>query len=55
MTINGAFPNLPSTLDFTVEYIRKFDGAGGENLLFHSEKTSGNAGYIIAVQLVAVS
>jgi hypothetical protein len=30
-------------------------GAGGENVLFHSEKTSDHAGYVIAVQLVAAS
>jgi len=55
VSLSGAFPSLPTTLDFTVEYIKKFDGAGGENLLFHSEKTSDNAGYIITVQLVAAS
>jgi len=55
VSINGAFPGLPSPLDFTVEYIKEFDGAGGENLLFHSEKASDNAGYIIAVELVAAS
>ena len=55
VTIHGAFPGLASTLDFTVEYIKEFDGAGGENLLFHSEKTSDNAGYIIAMELVAAS
>lgn len=55
VTLSGAFPNLPGTLEFTVEYTREFDGAGGENILFHSEKTSDNAGYIIAVQLVGAS
>ena len=51
----GAFPNLPPSLDFTVESGKRFDGAGGENLLFDSGKTSGHAGYVIAVQLVAAS
>jgi hypothetical protein len=55
VTLNGAFPNLPATLDFTVEYIKDFQGADGRNILFHSEKTSDNAGYIIAVQHVAAS
>ena len=55
VSIGGAFPGLASTLDFTVEYIRSFDGAGGENLLFHSEKTSDDAGYILAVELVGAS
>jgi hypothetical protein len=55
VSLSGAFPNLPATLDFTVEYVKKFSGADGENLLFHSERTSDNAGYIIAVQLVAGS
>jgi hypothetical protein len=45
VTLAGSFPNLPPSLD----------GAGGENILFHSEKTSDHAGYIIAVQLVAAS
>jgi hypothetical protein len=55
VTLDGAFPNLPPSLDFTVEFDKRFDGAGGENLLFHSEKTSDHAGYVIAVQLVAAS
>ena len=55
VSLSGAFPNLPATLDFTVEYVKTFDGAGGKNLLFHSEKTSDNAGYIITLQLVAAS
>lgn len=55
VTINGAFPGVSSTLSFTVEYIKKFDGAGGENLLFHSEKASDNAAYAIALELVAAS
>src|SRR5207253_492417 len=37
VTLAGSFPNLPSSLDFTVEYAKRFDGAGGENLLFYSE------------------
>ena len=32
-----------------------FDGAGGENILFHSEKTSDHAGYVLTVQHVAAS
>ncbi|MBV9381253.1 MAG: hypothetical protein JOY82_04730 [Streptosporangiaceae bacterium] len=55
VTLAGSFPNLPSTLDFTVEFDKEFDGAGGENILFHSEKTSDHAGYVIAVELVAAS
>jgi hypothetical protein len=51
--LNGAFPSLPATLDFTVEYIKDFQDADG--ILFHSEKTSDNAGYIIGVQHVAAS
>ena len=54
-TLAGALPNLPATLDFTVEYFKQFDGAGGENLLFYSDKSSDNAGYVIAIQLVAAS
>ena len=52
VSLNGAFPALPANLNFTVEYIREFVGEGGKNLLFHSEKTSDDAGYIIALQLV---
>jgi hypothetical protein len=55
VTLTGSFPGLPPTLDFTVEFGKRFDGAGGENILFYSEKTSDYAGYIIAVQLVAAS
>ena len=55
VTLNGAFPNLPATLDFTVEFQKEFDGAGGKNILFTSEKTSDNAGYVITIQLVAAS
>jgi hypothetical protein len=55
VTLNGGFLNLPATLDFTVEYIKKFMGNDGTNLLFDSEKTSDNAGYIIVMQHVAAS
>jgi hypothetical protein len=55
VSLNGAFPNLSPTLTFTVEYIREFEGNDGKNILFHSEKTSDNAGYVIALQLVAAS
>jgi hypothetical protein len=55
VTLTGAFPGLPSTLSFTVEYRKEFDGADGDNLLFVSESASDNAGYVIAVQLVAAS
>src|SRR5215472_1772872 len=55
VTLAGAFPNLPASLNFTVEYKKEFDGAGGKNMLFTSENTSDNAGYVIAVQLVAAS
>lgn len=55
VSLNGAFPDLPTNLEFTVEYIREFVGGGGKNLLFHSEKTSDSAAYIIALQLVAAS
>jgi hypothetical protein len=55
VTLAGAFPSLPPTLAFRVEYFKQFDGAGGENILFYSDKSSDNAGYVIAVQLVAAS
>jgi hypothetical protein len=55
VTLAGAFPSLPATLDFRVEYFKQFDGAGGENILFYSDESSDNAGYVIAVQLVAAS
>jgi hypothetical protein len=42
-------------LNFTVEYLKEFVGAGGRNVVFYSEKTSDNAGYIIALQLVGAS
>jgi len=55
VSLNGAFPGLPSNLHFTVEYLKEFDGAGGKNILFYSEKASDNAGYVIALQLVGAS
>jgi hypothetical protein len=55
VSLDGTFPNLSTHLDFTVEYIREFDAAGGKNILFHSEKASDNAGYVMAIQLVAAS
>src|SRR5215469_6076374 len=55
VTLTGSFPNLPSSLEFTVEYDKSFDGAGGDNILFHSEETSDHAGYVIAMQHVAAS
>ena len=55
VSLNGAFPNLPANLDFTVEYAREFSGNDGYNILFHSEKTSDNAGYIITLQHVAAT
>jgi hypothetical protein len=54
--LSGTFPNnLPSNLEFRVEYFKQFDGAGGENILFYSEQASDNAGYVIAMKLAAVS
>jgi len=55
VSLSGPFPNLSTTLDFTVEYLKEFDGGGGKNVVFYSEKTSDNAGYVIAIQLVAAS
>jgi len=55
VTLTGSFPSLPSSLDFTVEFDKRFQDADGDNILFHSEKTSDNAGYVIALQHVAAS
>ena len=55
VTLTGSFPGLPSSLDFTVEFDKRFDGADGDNILFHSEKTSDHAGYVVAMQHVAAS
>jgi hypothetical protein len=55
VSLNGTFPNLPSNLNFTVEYDKEFSGNDGYNILFHSEKTSDNAGYIITLQHVAAT
>jgi hypothetical protein len=55
VTLTGSFPNLPSSLEFTVEYDKRFLGAGGYNILFHSEKTSDDAGYVIALIHVAAN
>ena len=55
VSLSGSFPNLPATLQFTVEYLKGFVGGGGKNIVFYSEKSSDPAGYGIAVQLVAAS
>jgi hypothetical protein len=55
VTLAGAFPNLPPSLDFRVEFGKEFDGGGGENILFYSEQTSDHAGYVITIELVAAS
>jgi|SRR5271165_572990 len=55
VSMSGAFPGLPANLDFTVEYFKEFEGNDGKNILFYSDKSSDNAGYVIAVQLVAAS
>lgn len=55
VSLYGAFPGLPANLHFTVEYLKEFDGAGGKNIVFYSEKTSDDAGYVIAMQLVGAS
>jgi hypothetical protein len=52
VSLNGPFPGLPATLSFTVEYLKKFEGSGGRNILFRSERSSDHAGYVIALQLV---
>jgi hypothetical protein len=55
VTLTGSFPNLPSSLDFAVEFDQRFQGAGGYTILFHSGKTSDHSGYLIAVQHVAAT
>ena len=55
VTLKGAFPNLPPTLHFRVEYFKEFQGADGKNIVFYSDESSDNAGYVIALQLVAAS
>ena len=55
VTLTGSFTGLPSSLDFTVEFDQRFQDADDYNILFHSEKTSDHAGYIIAMQHVAAN
>jgi hypothetical protein len=55
VTLKGAFPNLPPTLHFRVEYFKEFQGNDGKNIVFYSDESSDNAGYVIALQLVAAS
>jgi hypothetical protein len=55
VTLDGAFPGLPPSLHFTVDFLKGFDGAGGENRVFCSKSSSDDAGYVLAVQLVAAS
>jgi hypothetical protein len=55
VALTGAFPDLPATLHFTVEFLKSFDGGGGKNMLLGSATSSDHAGYVLAVQLVAAS
>ena len=55
VSLSGSFPNLPANLDFTVGYLKEFEGNDGRNILFYSDKSSDNSGYIIAVQHVAAA
>jgi hypothetical protein len=55
VALSGAFPGTSANLNFSVEYFKQFDGNGGKNILFYSEKSSDNAGYVIALQLVGAS
>jgi hypothetical protein len=55
VSLSASIPGLPAHLHFSVEYLKTFDGAGGKNILFYSEKMSDNAGYILAMQLVGAS
>jgi hypothetical protein len=55
VTLAGSFPDLPSSLDFTVEFDKRFQDADGYNILFHSGKTSDHAGYVLALQHVAAN
>jgi hypothetical protein len=55
VSLSGAFPNLPGNLEFTVEYLKEFSDADGFNVLFYSERTSDDSGYIIALQHVAAT
>ncbi len=55
VSLNGSFPGLAANLHFNVEFLKEFDGAGGKTIVFCSDKSSDNAGYVIAVQLVGAS
>ena len=55
VTLKGAFPSLPPTLHFRVEYFKEFQGNDGKNIVFYSDESSDHAGYVIALQLVAAS
>jgi hypothetical protein len=55
VSLAGSFPDLPAQVSFTVEYLKKFVDDAGKNIVFCSDKTSDNAGYVIAIQLVAAS
>jgi hypothetical protein len=54
VTLNGAFPDRPSTLTFHVERLKRFDDPGvGDTVLFCSNRSSDHAGYVLAVVHVA--
>jgi hypothetical protein len=52
VTLSGAFPGLASSLSFGVAFFKEFEGAGGTNIVFTSDTSSDQAGYVLAVQLV---
>jgi len=52
VTLNGSFPNLSSTMEFHLEFLKRFEGGGGKCILFNSDKSSDDAGYLITFNLV---
>jgi hypothetical protein len=55
VTLSGPFPGLNSVLEFKLEFLKEFLSEGGRSLLFYSEHTSDNAGYVIDFTLISSS
>ncbi|HUN91057.1 MAG TPA: hypothetical protein VMU33_03295 [Burkholderiaceae bacterium] len=55
VTVQGTFPSLPPKLEFKMEFLKQFDGESGDSILFYSDTSKDNAGYVIDFTLVASS
>ncbi|WP_156766612.1 hypothetical protein [Mycobacterium sp. E2327] len=57
VTLNGPFAEIPSTLEFKLEYLEHFTDDNGKNLAFYSksDKPDDKAGYITVFCLIGAA